>query len=72
MVAGGEISGAVVSALGVEMLRIGGRIDPGRAVDGNGRRRAEPLALALKSGNFGSRRLLREGVAFAGYVMRWH
>jgi uncharacterized protein YgbK (DUF1537 family) len=54
VVAGGEVSGAVVSALGVTMLRIGGRIDPGvpwtAAVGGV----SEPLALALKSGNFGS------------------
>jgi 3-dehydrotetronate 4-kinase len=53
VVAGGEISGAVVSALGVSMLRIGGRIDPGvpwtATVGGS-----EPLALALKSGNFGA------------------
>jgi uncharacterized protein YgbK (DUF1537 family) len=52
VVAGGEISGAVVSALGVNMLRIGERIDPGvpwTATVGD----SEPLALALKSGNFG-------------------
>lgn len=53
VVAGGEVSGAVVSALGVSMLRIGGRIDPGvpwTATVGG----AEPLAIALKSGNFGT------------------
>lgn len=53
VVAGGEISGAVVGALGVSMLRIGGRIDPGvpwTATVGA----SEPLALALKSGNFGA------------------
>lgn len=53
VVAGGEISGAVVSALGVSMLRIGGRIDPGvpwtATVGGS-----EPPALALKSGNLGA------------------
>ena len=53
VVAGGEISGAVVSALGVSLLRIGGRIDPGvpwtATVGGS-----EPLALALKSGNLGA------------------
>lgn len=51
VVAGGETSGAVVSALGVEALRIGPEIDPGvpwcEAVQ------EQPLALALKSGNFG-------------------
>ena len=54
VVAGGEVSGAVVSALGVEMLRIGGQIDPGvpwtAAVGGV----PQPIALALKSGNFGA------------------
>ncbi len=51
VVAGGETSGAVVSALGVEGLTIGPEIDPGVPwTFGIG----EPtLALALKSGNFG-------------------
>lgn len=52
LVAGGETSGAVVQALGVEALTIGPEIDPGvpwtRSV-------GDPdLALALKSGNFGA------------------
>ena len=52
IVAGGETSGAVVSALAVRSLRIGHQIDPGvpwteTTVDG------ENIALALKSGNFG-------------------
>ena len=55
IVAGGETSGAVVKALGVNGLRIGPEIDPGvpwtTTVHGHG---ARPLALALKSGNFGS------------------
>ena len=51
VVAGGETSGAVVSALGVKSLQIGREIDPGvpwtMAL-------GEPrLFLALKSGNFG-------------------
>ncbi|MGC3873487.1 3-oxo-tetronate kinase [Halomonas sp. GXIMD04776] len=54
VVAGGETSGAVVSALEVTELRIGEQIDPGvpwtqTTVDG----REAPLSLALKSGNFG-------------------
>jgi 3-dehydrotetronate 4-kinase len=56
IVAGGETSGAVVKALGVKGLRIGPEIDPGvpwtvalRDDDSN-----RPLALALKSGNFGT------------------
>jgi len=52
VVAGGETAGAVVGALGVRSLRIGPQIDPGvpwtESLD------AEPVALALKSGNFGS------------------
>jgi 3-dehydrotetronate 4-kinase len=52
VVAGGETSGAVVQALGVRMLRIGKQIDPG--VPATATIGAEPLALALKSGNFGA------------------
>jgi uncharacterized protein YgbK (DUF1537 family) len=52
LIAGGETSGAVVAALGVNALRIGPEIDPGvpwtRSI-------GEPdVALALKSGNFGA------------------
>ncbi|MFQ3786455.1 3-oxo-tetronate kinase [Halomonas sp. A29] len=54
VVAGGETSGAVVSALGIKTLRIGEQIDPGvpwtqAQLEG----REAPLSLALKSGNFG-------------------
>ncbi|WP_163560373.1 3-oxo-tetronate kinase [Halomonas sp. NO4] len=54
VVAGGESSGAVVSALGIRQLRIGDQIDPGvpwtqAPLPG----REAPLSLALKSGNFG-------------------
>lgn len=53
VVAGGETSGAVVQALGVRGLRIGPQIDPGvPATVTLGR--DPPLALALKSGNFGA------------------
>jgi uncharacterized protein YgbK (DUF1537 family) len=55
VVAGGETSGAVVQALGVRLLRIGSQIDPGvpvtQSVGANGE---APLALVLKSGNFGA------------------
>ncbi|CAA9366082.1 MAG: Uncharacterized protein YgbK, partial [uncultured Microvirga sp.] len=51
VVAGGETSGAVVTALNLEAVAIGPEIDPGvpalAATDGR------TLALALKSGNFG-------------------
>jgi len=52
IVAGGETAGAVVGALGVRGLRIGEEIDPG--VPWTTSIGAQPLALALKSGNFGS------------------
>ncbi|BDB27250.1 four-carbon acid sugar kinase family protein [Cupriavidus sp. P-10] len=52
IVAGGETSGAVVKALDVKGLRIGESIAPGvpwtQSIDGT------PIALALKSGNFGT------------------
>lgn len=52
VVAGGETSGAVVDALGLEAVEIAALLDPGvpalREVGGRG------LRLALKSGNFGS------------------
>jgi uncharacterized protein YgbK (DUF1537 family) len=50
-IGGGETSGAVVTGLGISAFAIGPEIDPGvpaLAVDGR------PLALALKSGNFGA------------------
>jgi 3-dehydrotetronate 4-kinase len=51
VVAGGETAGAVVEALGVTGLRIGQEIDPG--VPWTESLGDPPLALALKSGNFG-------------------
>lgn len=52
VVAGGETSGAVVKALGIKALRIGAMIDAG--VPWTLGLRDDPVALALKSGNFGS------------------
>lgn len=52
VVAGGETSGAVVSGLAISAVTIGPEIDPGvpaLAAEGG-----KPLALALKSGNFGN------------------
>jgi uncharacterized protein YgbK (DUF1537 family) len=61
VVAGGETAGAVVSALGVRNLRIGPQIDPGvpwtQSLD-------DPsIALALKSGNFGSSDFFEKALA---------
>ncbi|MEM8569469.1 MAG: 3-oxo-tetronate kinase [Pseudomonadota bacterium] len=50
VVAGGETSGAVVSGLDAQALTIGPRIAPGVPVV---RLADRPIALALKSGNFG-------------------
>lgn len=52
VVAGGETSGAVVSALGLDALAIGPEIAPG--VPAMSAASSPPLALALKSGNFGA------------------
>ena len=56
IVAGGETSGAVVKALGITGLRIGPEIDPGVPWTAalQAKSAGQPLALALKSGNFGS------------------
>ncbi|HBB85524.1 MAG TPA: Hrp-dependent type III effector protein, partial [Sulfitobacter sp.] len=51
VVAGGETSGAVVSALDIKMLEIGPEIAPG--VPWTQALGPRPLTLALKSGNFG-------------------
>jgi uncharacterized protein YgbK (DUF1537 family) len=52
VVAGGETAGAVVSELGIEGLRVGREIDPG--VPWTASIASDPVALALKSGNFGT------------------
>lgn len=61
VVAGGETSGAVVSALKVAALRIGPQIDPGvpwtETVGGT------PLAITLKSGNFGATDFFEKSLA---------
>ena len=63
VIAGGETAGACVQALDVVQLRIGPQIDPGvpwchaqPAVAPDG------LQLALKSGNFGSRRFFAKAL----------
>ncbi len=61
VVAGGETSGAVVSALGISGLRIGPEIAPG--VPWTECLGGRPLALALKSGNFGTERFFAEAFA---------
>ena len=61
VVAGGETSGSVVAALQIAMLRIGERIDPGVPATVT---TGEPaIALALKSGNFGTPDFLTKAFA---------
>ncbi|MCL4745378.1 MAG: four-carbon acid sugar kinase family protein [Burkholderiaceae bacterium] len=60
--AGGETSGAVVKALGVTRLRVGPQIDPGvpwMVTEGAG----APIAIALKSGNFGTEDFFAKALA---------
>ncbi|MGO1120552.1 3-oxo-tetronate kinase [Rhodovibrionaceae bacterium A322] len=61
VVAGGETSGAVVQALGVGALEIGPEINPG--VPWTRSLSDAPLALALKSGNFGGADFFHEAVS---------
>jgi uncharacterized protein YgbK (DUF1537 family) len=62
IVAGGETSGAVVKALGITGLRVGPEIAPGvpwtKAIFEDSK--AQPLILALKSGNFGAPQFFNE------------
>lgn len=63
VVAGGETSGAVATALGVSRLVVGPQIAPGVpwcATDG-----AEPVAVALKSGNFGRVTFFEDAIGIA-------
>lgn len=64
VIAGGETSGAVIQALDVPALRIGQQIDPG--VPWTESLGELPLALALKSGNFGSRAFFRKAFEVLG------
>ncbi|HYC06092.1 MAG TPA: 3-oxo-tetronate kinase [Azospirillaceae bacterium] len=59
LVAGGETSGAVIEALGVTAMRVLRPVDPGvpMMVSAEG----PPLALILKSGNFGRPTLFADG-----------
>ena len=54
IVAGGETSGAVVQALGIDRLRIGAQIDPGVPWCAATLPGGETLHITLKSGNFGT------------------
>lgn len=71
VVAGGETSGAVVNALGVQSLKIGEAIDPG--VPWTSGQVGKPLLdtpapvlLALKSGNFGTEDFFSKALAMKG------
>lgn len=64
VVAGGETSGAVVAALGVRQFAVGAEIDPGVPVLTTESPR--PMALALKSGNFGAQDFFDRALAATG------
>jgi uncharacterized protein YgbK (DUF1537 family) len=64
LVAGGETSGAVISALAVEGLSIGKEIAPG--VPWTTTLSALPLQVALKSGNFGGPDFFERALEIAG------
>jgi uncharacterized protein YgbK (DUF1537 family) len=64
VVAGGETSGAVVAALGVRQFAVGAEIDPGVPVLRTDAPR--PMALALKSGNFGATDFFQRAVVATG------
>lgn len=65
VVAGGETAGAVVPALGIRALRVGPEIAPGapwcESLDA-----LSPLAVALKSGNFGGPNFFSEALEMLG------
>jgi len=63
VVAGGETSGAVASALGVERLAVGPQIAPG--VPWCATVGPRPLGLALKSGNFGAATFFADALEIA-------
>jgi uncharacterized protein YgbK (DUF1537 family) len=63
VVAGGETSGAVATALRVSRLMVGAQIAPG--VPWCVTDEAEPVALALKSGNFGGEDFFARAIATA-------
>ena len=64
VVAGGETSGAVVAALGVRLFAVGPEIDPGVPVLAT--ETPQPMALVLKSGNFGAHDFFQRAVAATG------
>lgn len=63
IVAGGETSGAVASALGVQRLAVGPQIAPG--VPWCATIEDAPVAFALKSGNFGAETFFADALATA-------
>lgn len=69
VVAGGETSGAVISALNLKAFDIGPEIDPGVPALSTTPDLAtsdQPLAVALKSGNFGSRDFFTKALTTLG------
>jgi 3-dehydrotetronate 4-kinase len=63
VVAGGETSGAVATALGISQLTVGAQIAPG--VPWCVASGSDPVAVALKSGNFGGEAFFERAIATA-------
>jgi uncharacterized protein YgbK (DUF1537 family) len=63
VVAGGETSGAVATALGIARLRVGPQIAPGVPWCASDEER--PVAVALKSGNFGRETFFEDAIGLA-------
>jgi uncharacterized protein YgbK (DUF1537 family) len=63
VIAGGETSGAVAQSLGVSRLAVGPQIAPG--VPWCASLGEEPVALALKSGNFGGENFFEDAIGSA-------
>jgi uncharacterized protein YgbK (DUF1537 family) len=63
VVAGGETSGAVATALGIARLRVGPQIAPGVPWCASDEER--PVAVALKSGNFGRETFFADAIRLA-------
>ena len=65
--AGGETSGAVVAGLGLAAIDIGPEIDPGVPVLFATTEAGRPLALTLKSGNFGAPDFMAKAIGMLGH-----
>jgi uncharacterized protein YgbK (DUF1537 family) len=71
VVAGGETSGAVVQALGLDRLRIGAQIDPGVPWCAAPLPDGDTIHITLKSGNFGAPDFFTKALSLADQGPTW-